>query len=110
MGDDGIQRGVNPFKYSANKGSGAAVSGKDAFEYTVVDKKGAIVRGIVSIRVFDWDDLLNTPPVAYGTSGFEANCTADDERDTTTNGTNSNSAFDINTERRKSSSYAFWNW
>jgi hypothetical protein len=74
VGSDGVMRGMNPFKYSAKKGSAAARSGTDNFEYTVIDKIGQLVKGRVSIRIYDWDDLLNTPPVTYGTSGFEPGC------------------------------------
>ena len=47
------------------------------------DKRGAIATARVQIQVLDWQDILNTPPVARGTSSFAESCNA-----STANGTN----------------------
>ena len=69
VGNDGYHIGnASAFEYSAKKGSAAAVTGFDKFVYDVEDVYGHLTSGQVFIRVQSWDDLLNTPPIAYGTT------------------------------------------
>jgi hypothetical protein len=72
--DGTIQKGKNPIVYQAKKGSDAAKLKKDEFTYTVYDVRNEPAVGTVEIEVLDWDDILNTPPVAYGTTSFAATC------------------------------------